>query len=308
MKRSFSKYIRILLLTLLMLVSSTALKAETVSQKEASRLAEAFFNTSAGQVMGKPKLVYNGKNLTTNRLFSPFYVYNHPKGGFVIIAADNKAMPVLGYSLKETFSPDNIDDATKELLSEYAKDIEYIRYDSRLPEEAIGAWTDIPAYLHSLLFDTPDYDVATLDDHDQWRMRAQATEFPGVAALKKAAQTEEEDDEDIALEDEETPFEFYDSFVAETRAAEEQRLRAFDEKLRPTEPVLRWIGGGHYELWLPEDVSMVRIYNLAGRMVRELTYRNTDTAVFNIDSEPTGFYFVLANGTSGRPYGLKIYK
>lgn len=306
MKTGISKYLSILVLTALSLCGIQSVQAETVSQKEASRLAEAFFNTSAGQVMGKPKLVYNGKNLTTNRLFSPFYVYNHPKGGFVIIAADNKALPVLGYSLKETFSPDNIDESTKELLTEYAKDIEYIRYDSRVPDEAIAAWTGIPGYLHSLLFDTPNYDIATLEGHDQWRMRSRATEFPGVGDLKRAASAEE--DQDVTDEGEETPFKFYDDFVSETRAAEEDRLQMFEERLRPSEPVLRWIGGGHYELRLPEDVAMVRIYNLSGRMVRELTYRSTDTALFNIDSEPTGFYFVLANGVSGRPYGLKIYK
>ena len=113
MKTGISKYLSLLVLATLSLCSMLSVQAETVSQKEASRLAETFFNAAAGQVMGKPKLVYNGKNLTTNRLFSPFYVYNHPKGGFVIIAADNKALPVLGYSLKETFSPDNLDEATK---------------------------------------------------------------------------------------------------------------------------------------------------------------------------------------------------
>lgn len=306
MNTILSKYISIIITFVLAFSGALAMKAETVSQKEASRLAEVFFNTSAGQLMGKPKLVYNGKYLTTNRLFSPFYVYNHPKGGFVIIAADNKAFPVLGYSLKETFSSDNIDDSTKELLTEYSKDIEYIRYDSRIPEEAIEAWTNIPTYIHSLLFDAPTYEIASLESHDQWRMRSRATEFPGVGDLKKKSLEEPEDEEQ--MEDGEIPFKFYDDFVSETKAAEERRLLMFEEKLNPTEPVLRWIGGGHYELRLPEDVIMVRIYNLDGRLVRELTYRNTDTAIFNLDSEPTGFYFVLANGASGRPYGLKIYK
>ena len=49
-------------------------KAETVSQKEASRLAGLFFNAANGRVMSAPKLVYNAKKLPTDRLFSPFYL------------------------------------------------------------------------------------------------------------------------------------------------------------------------------------------------------------------------------------------
>ena len=45
---------------------------ETVSQKEALRLAQTFFNAANGQVMGKPNLVYNGKHLTTDKLFLHF--------------------------------------------------------------------------------------------------------------------------------------------------------------------------------------------------------------------------------------------
>ena len=131
---------------------------ETVSQKEASRLAQTFFNAANGQVMGKPNLVYNGKRLTTDKLFSPFYVYNLPAGGFVIISAENKAMPILGYSLKSSFDPDAMGEATKALLGEYARDIEMIRYDSRVPEEAIAAWTDYRAYVASML--SARYDAA----------------------------------------------------------------------------------------------------------------------------------------------------
>ncbi|MBD5298707.1 MAG: hypothetical protein HDS22_01905 [Bacteroides sp.] len=282
-------------------------RAETVSQKEASRLARTFFNAAAGEVLPAPKLVYNGKNLTTNRLFSPFYVYNHPAGGFVIIAADNKAMPVLGYSLKGAFSPDNLDEETKTLLTEYAKDIEYIRYDSRIPEEAIAAWTGIPDYIHNLLFSAPDYDPISPDGHYDWRMRPRATEFPGFGEYSDRNKSSEEvDDSDISAE--EPPFKDYEDFVAQTRAEEEQRLKMLDEKINPTEPKLRWIGGGHFEVFIPEGIVMARLYNVQGQMVRRLTYRNTDTGLIDLDSEPTGFYFILANGVSGQPYGFKIYK
>ena len=70
--------------------------AETVSQKHASKIAETFFNTAYGIHVAAPKFAWNGRQLTTDRLFTPFYIYNHPRGGFVIISAENKAFPVLG--------------------------------------------------------------------------------------------------------------------------------------------------------------------------------------------------------------------
>lgn len=127
------------------------LHAETVSQKQASRLAHAFFNQAAGKLTPAPGMVYNGRKLTTDRLFAPFYVYNTPSGGFVIISAENKAFPILGYSLKDNFNPDKLGDSEKALLSEYARDIEYIRHDSRVPEEAIMAWQNYPGYVDGIL-------------------------------------------------------------------------------------------------------------------------------------------------------------
>ncbi len=145
------RWIGAVLYAVSMLVPFGEAAGETVSKKEASRIAHAFFNQAAGQVMGAPKMVFNGRKLTTGRLFSPFYVYNNPAGGFVIISAENKAFPILGYSLKESFDPNSIGEKEEALLREYARDIEYIRYDSAVPEEAIKAWGDIPGYIDSIL-------------------------------------------------------------------------------------------------------------------------------------------------------------
>lgn len=279
-------------------------KAETVSQKEASRIAEKFFNAAAGQVMAKPKLVYNGKRLTTDRLFSPFYVYNHPKGGFVIIAAENKAMPILGYSLKSNFDPEHVDALQQKLLSEYARDIEYIRYDSRIPFEAIEAWGNIAEnidYTLNRYFGDNNFERIE-DENSILIMRRRATEFPGIGDLT-------EDEDDFSEEDtEERPFALFEDFISETRAEEKLRLDQFDAKIHLIEPKIRWIGGGHFEVQLPETVYMVRLFNMEGAMLRQLVFKNTDTAVFNLDSEPRGFYFALVNDIYGRPYGFKLYK
>lgn len=278
-------------------------KAETVKWKEASRIAETFFNAAHGQVMATPKLVYNGKRLTTNNLFTPFYVFNHPSGGFVIIAADNKAMPILGYSLKSSFSPDKLSAEKKSMLTDYAREIEYIRYDSRIPVEAIEAWGDISGSIYDALNrymrDNSFNRIEDETDGSVWIMRASATEYPEIIRKKEAGEPEEA---------EETPFEFYDNFIAQTRAEAQKRLDDFDSKLTLREPKLRWIGGGHFEVELPEEISMIRLYNMDGALVRMLTFKNAESARFDLDGQPNGFYFAIATGVSGKTYSFKLYK
>lgn len=150
-------------MALIVMSCGFTVRAETVSQKEAANIAHLFFNQAAGRMTAKPKLVWNGKRLTTDRLFSPFYVYNSPAGGFVMISAENKAFPILAYSLKSSFDPDAISDAEKAFFADYARDIEHIRYVSDVPEQAIEAWTDIPDYIVSVLderYESTDPDLS----------------------------------------------------------------------------------------------------------------------------------------------------
>lgn len=148
---SMRKFLHTVLLLICLCLAVGQLKAETVSQKQAKRIAQQFYNEAYGQVMGEPKLVYNGRRLTTNSLFPPFYVYNLPAGGFVVVSAENKAFPILGYDLKDNFDPDHINDTLKELLRLYALHIEYIRYDSSVPFEAEQAWINLPQYIADVL-------------------------------------------------------------------------------------------------------------------------------------------------------------
>ena len=86
------------LLTVLALAAGV--QAETVTQKQAKAVAQQFFNKAFGRTMPQPKYVYNGRRLTTQRLFVPFYVFTLPTQGYVIVSAENKAFPILGYSLR----------------------------------------------------------------------------------------------------------------------------------------------------------------------------------------------------------------
>ena len=77
----------------------------------------------------------------------PIYVYNSPKGGYVIISGENKAYPILAYSKGRKFDKDKISDDEKEVLKTYAREIELIRYDPRIPAKAMEAWRNIPEYI-----------------------------------------------------------------------------------------------------------------------------------------------------------------
>ena len=367
--RDFFKYSCIILLALIPFYG----RGETVSQKEASKIAQTFFNAANNRVMAKPNLVYNGRKLSTDYLFSPFYVYNHPAGGFVIISAENKAFPILGYSLSENFNPEALNENVISLLKQYATDIELIRYDDRITEEAIKAWGNINEYIADILGETYDatdllisyddaqeivknfettgridelssdiYDPAQWRDmvneallkeknialglikdrdlnpviihgrkgdyyriyfgeQNDWLMRLMATEYLSYGQVADFGVAYP--DEEII---EEEPFMFYEDFVAQTRSENERRKLAFDEKITPSSPVVRTVGGGKYEIFLPEEAYMARIYNLSGSLVRSELYRGSNTASVTLEGLPYGFYIVVINGVSGQPYEFKF--
>lgn len=262
--------------------------AETVSQKEAAAIARTFFNAAESEVLEKPKLVFNGKRFTTDRLFSPYYVYNSPRKGFVVISAENKAFPILGYSLGSDFDPSDMDDDMRQRLSDFAREIELIRYDGRYPTEAVEAWTDIRGHIASILNGRSDM------------MRESAVEFPVLPQSRtETVQTDEEEDE---------PFAFHNDFIRQSRAEEQRRLDMFEEVVNPSEPVVRSVGGGNFEIRFPEEIAICRVYGTQGNVLDIFTYRNTDTAEIRLDREQPGFYIALVMGKSGKTYGFKLYK
>ena len=350
--------------------------AETVSQKQAQELARQFFNESAGRVVAPPKLVYNGRKLTTNRLFTPFYIYNNPTGGFVIISAENKAFPILGFSLKDNFDPELMGDTEKALLTSYAREIELVRYDSGYVFHVENAWINYPQYVKNIL--TAHYNATdplisieeadqlmelSIDDDsaifsdiytpDQWRemitdeltvkksvplwlingdkvlpavvygwqgdyfriemtrrnswlMRLNATENISSNMVSTVVRPLPISEEGIA---EELPFEDFDEYLAEVEKVESERRNiAHSDILSSTEPRLQPLGGAHYEVILPENISMIRIYDLGGAMARRFTFGGSPIGNIDLSAETPGFYIVNAIGESGSSYGFKIYR
>ena len=262
----------------LMSAGGHLLHAETIGQKEAKSMAQKFFNESRGYVTPPVTYVYNGKDLTTQRLFTPFYVFNSPAGGFVVVSAENKAFPILGYSLSESFDREGMTPMVRDILSDFSRDIEMIRYDSRIPSDAISQWASYPEVVFDMLRnpDNDDYYAVSYDDAGSWWMvRREATEFDFETA---------------------SPVE-YAFGQADVRAVE-----------MPAVPEVTSNIGGHFALSLPVEIERVVVYDVTGMMVENRKYRNTNVAHVDIASHPNGFYIALAIDKDGVGHAVKLYR
>ncbi|MBJ2197686.1 MULTISPECIES: Spi family protease inhibitor [Bacteroidales] len=293
-----------------------AAHAETVSRKEANSIAGTFFNAAYGEVTAPPQMVWNGRQLTTDRLFSPIYVYNSPKGGYVIISGENKAYPILAYSKVRKFDKDKISDDEKEVLKTYAREIELIRYDPRIPAKAMEAWRNIPEYISAVLaspYDSDEYRALGEERKDMLESLARsgnqilmpsAVEF----SLYDPDAYRELTLDDVTAADDEIPFKFYEDFIREVSRENRERDIKLEEIVSPSRPVVKALGGGHFEISFPENIRMMRIYTIGGMQMMEKYYK--ETSLMNIDMSVlgSGYYIGLALADSGNVFGFKLYR
>lgn len=310
------KFYKILILSLVLLFPIGKVKGESVSQKEGMKIAQSFFNQLYGEVTAPPKMVWNGRQLTTDRLFAPFYIYNSPKGGFVIISAENKAYPILAYSKTNQFLRDKLGDEENSLLSQYAHEIELIRYDGRLPVSSLSAWQNLPEYIAGIIenpYAISEYRELSLEKRERiedidrrngWIVMPTAVEYKVYDPEEYRAITLD----DIAVDNEPEPFSFFYDFLEEIKKEAETRNIQFEEYLNPTSPDVRPLGGGHYEIRMPEETVMVRIYSVHGAKMQEKYFSDTNLLNLNLESLPNGFYVALALTESGNIYGFKLFR
>lgn len=315
MKKLFSLLVSSIAIALCVILNPNA-KAENVTQKQALQIAQTFFNASYGEVVSAPKMVWNGRQFTTDRLFSPFYIYNHPKGGFVIIAADSKAFPIIGYSRNGKFERDKLTEKENELLQKYAREIEMIRYDSRIPERAIEGWQNLALYINKILknpYDTPEFEaldevqrenLEEIDRRNNSIMLPSAVEFDIYNPDRYRDYTLD----DVLVSAEDIPFKFYEDFIEEITREQQARLAAFDEIISPSKPTVIYSGGAHYTIRFPSEIKLIRIYNMQGARMMERYFNDTDVVNLDISALPVGFYAMLALGDDGHVYGLKIFR
>ena len=107
--------------------------AAPVSKNQARSIGENFFNKSiqVNRVHNRnAKLISlqhpNMKNIRRNigDSYAPYYIFNNEDGGFVIVAGDDCATPILGYSTEGRIEPNNMPIQLVELLNAYAEEIQ----------------------------------------------------------------------------------------------------------------------------------------------------------------------------------------
>ena len=107
---------------------------------------------------------------------------------------------------------------------------------------------------------------------------------------------------------EEEPFSYYESYVAEFEAERRRKQSAIENANIVTSPIIRNNGGGHYMIDMPEDINMVRVFNLSGAVVWHATYNSASSVSINLSSVSTGFYFAVMSSKSGQTYSVKLFR
>lgn len=116
MKHSHKRRVLVLAAALL---TAFAAESRPVDATQARRVAEAFMATAGANDRGKATLVEDG--------FDGLYVFNFERGGFVIVAADDCAKPVLGYSATGSFRVDNMPANVRGWLEDYDRSVAQLR-------------------------------------------------------------------------------------------------------------------------------------------------------------------------------------
>ena len=119
--------------------------ADGVSQQKATDAAAAFFGARAQTRAGvTPQLVWTGGENTRSPYAPPFYVFNNPEGGWVMISGEDAGRAVLGSSDQGSFDPDNIPENAAAWFAEYANQIQWIRTRGIAQDEAAAReWADL---------------------------------------------------------------------------------------------------------------------------------------------------------------------
>lgn len=123
------------LLTIFSLLVSVLLMAGEVTEQQALSIAQQILKgkTIQQQESHRAQTVGDGQ----------FYVFNaEGQGGFVIVSADNRTTPVLGYADQGTLDMANLPVNARQWLEGYAKEIQALGADvqtSKKPRRVIGA-------------------------------------------------------------------------------------------------------------------------------------------------------------------------
>ena len=113
-----------LLLTVSLAMACGTAWAETISDSQARSIAENFMASHKMQSTNLQLVKKQGKfNAPATSTKAAYYVFNAERNGYVIVAGDDRAPAILGYSDKGSFNAQEVPEALQELLDSYAEQI-----------------------------------------------------------------------------------------------------------------------------------------------------------------------------------------
>ena len=110
------------LMVLMCLLAITTAWAEPINENQARNIAASFM-ANRSMLSTNLKMAHKAPLTATNSEKAAYYVFNANQGGYIIVAGDDRAPAVLGYSDKGTFDSQNVPEAMQYMLESYAAQI-----------------------------------------------------------------------------------------------------------------------------------------------------------------------------------------
>ena len=132
---------RILFTLLALLMMSMGLMAENVNVDKAKKIGVKFLNVNTSLKVSDLDLSYTSVNESGKPCF---YVFTNKGKGFVIVSADNRMKPILGYSSENNFNSNDINPALNSFFQNYIAAVDYV-VESKMErsEEAKRDWESV---------------------------------------------------------------------------------------------------------------------------------------------------------------------
>ena len=137
---------RFLIVLILLFASVVSTKASPVTLHLAREIVAKFINANTHIKIADGSMLNHVATYRTEMGADAFYVFN-VTDGFVIVAADDCAMPILGYSSESQFDLDNLPIQLETYLSDFVEQIQYGIEHRIMADDAIAnQWESVKTY------------------------------------------------------------------------------------------------------------------------------------------------------------------
>ena len=130
--------IGLFILTAILLISSLVF-ATPVNIETAKQVANNWYSERNDKAPNDFKIVESF--IETENAENIFYIFNFDTKGFVIVSADDAAVPILGYVFKHNYTTENHPPQFDAMLASYKDQILYIKKNNYVPsQETVNEW------------------------------------------------------------------------------------------------------------------------------------------------------------------------